>query len=318
MYLAMQYYQECIALGSKTGISLVAQEKTVKINALFKSLWKDIFLFERRFSRFIPDSELSMFNRRAGTKQSISREFHDLLAAAFKIAEQTKGLFNPFVLPAVQSAGYNHSRVPGHEQDAVDDHSDKAVAAIEQIEIGDNWAKIPYSTAIDFGGCAKGYLGDQLRSQMPDYIQGYWISLGGDISVGGQDKNNRPWTVSVQNADNPKKEIASISADGINAIATSGTNVHSGMQSGKHWHHIIDPATKLPAVTDVILATVCDNSLLNADVLASCAVILGSKQATGFLKKQGAKAGLLQYRSLKGKIQLKYFGNHIILKGIDA
>ena len=314
----MQYYQECIALGSKTGLSLVSDEKPSKINELFGSIWKEVFLFERRFSRFIPDSELSMFNRNAGTKQYISLEFRDILLAAFNKAEQTEGLFNPFVLPSLQTAGYKNSRVPGHEFDEIDDHSDKSVAAINQIEIGNNWAKIPYNTAIDLGGCGKGYLGEKLRNKIPDYIQGYWMSLGGDIALDGKDKYGQPWSVTVQNADDPTKDIASIDSSKINAVATSGTNVHRGRHSNKSWHHIIDPKSKLPAKTDVMLATVCANSLFNADILASCAVILGSKNAIKFLKNQGARAGILQYRSTKGSIQLLSFGNQLIKKGADA
>ena len=252
-------------------------------------------------------------------KNFISVEMKHLLMAASSMANQTDGLFNPFVLPAIQKAGYYYSRVPGHEKDLVDDHSDKAVVTIDRLEIGDNWAKIPYGTAIDFGGCGKGYLADQLRKSLPGTISGYWFSFGGDIALGGVDASDRPWNISVQSADDSSKNIATLSLPGVRGIATSGITVHQGRHAGKHWHHIIDPRTHLPADTDVLLATVCDNdSTLRADVLASCAVILGSNKGMRFLKKAGIASALLQFRNFKGETEMRSFGNGILPKVIYA
>lgn len=309
----MQHYQEAVALGSKTGLSLVISDAaTTQIDKLYRRLWKAVFLFERRFSRFLPGSELSLFNRGAGSKQIISTEFRDLLLAADDMARQTKGLYNPFILPALQSSGYSHSRVPGREKDSVDDHSKKAVAAADRLEIGDNWARIPYGTAIDLGGCGKGYLADQLRGQIADSVDGYWFSFGGDIAVGGRDEKNQPWGVTIQSADDPTRDIGVISVAEPSGIATSGTTVHRGKDAGKDWHHLIDPRTLLPAKTDVLLATVTDESTLRADVLASCAVILGSQKGLQFLKQQGAKGALLQCRTKKGQSHNIHFGECII------
>ncbi|HUY53364.1 MAG TPA: FAD:protein FMN transferase [Candidatus Dormibacteraeota bacterium] len=314
----MQYYQECIALGSKTGLSLISNSSPAKIENLYRELWRAVFTFERRFSRFLPDSELSIFNKNAGVGQNISPEFQTILTAAQKIAHETDGLYNPFILPALQAAGYGHSRVPGHEQDAVDDHSNKSVANIDQLEIGDNWAKIPYGTALDLGGCGKGYLADQLRSKLPSTVTGYWLLFGGDIAIGGHNEHNQPWSVTVQSADDPSKNIATLTAADISGIATSGTTVHGGKKAGRSWHHIIDPRTHQPAETDVLLATVCDNSTFRADVLASCAIILGGKQGLQFLKDYGVKAAVLQLQAANGETDVVHFGNGILLGTIHA
>lgn len=307
----MQHYQECVALGSKTGLSLVSDASQAKMESLYRQLWRDIFLFERRFSRFLPDSELSTFNRNAGMKQLVSSEFRDIMIVAREISNKTDGLYNPFVLPALQAAGYSHSRVPGYEQDAVDDHSHKSVTSINRLEIGDNWARIPYGTALDLGGCGKGYLADQLRDKLPDTISGYWFSFGGDIAVGGHDEHDQPWSVTVQSADDSSKNIAALTVVTNSGIATSGTTVHNGKKAGKSWHHIIDPRSRRPAETDVLLATVHADSALHADVLASCAVILGSKQGLQFLKRQKVNAAVLQCRASNGEADIVRFGNGI-------
>lgn len=306
----MQHYQECIALGSKTGISLVSNASPTKIEKLYSKLWKEIFIFERRFSRFLPDSELSMFNKHAGIKQFISQEFHDLLTAAFTIAHETNGLYNPFILPAVQKAGYTNSRVLGHEQDSVDDHSHKTVTNIHNLELGKNWARIPYGTAIDLGGCGKGYLADQLSSKLPDIITGYWFSFGGDIAIGGLDDRQLPWSVTVENAMQPSTNIGTLTINHTSGIATSGTTVLNGEKSGKTWHHLIDPRTNQPAKTDILLATVKDSSSLRADVLASCAVILGSKQGVQFLKQKKVNSAIIQFKTSTGQTDIIHLDNN--------
>ncbi len=309
----MQYYQECIALGSMTGISLVSDASPASIEALYANLWQSIFLFERQFSRFVPSSELSRLNREAGTRQFISSEFRDILLAAKTIANETDGIYNPFVLPALQASGYVHSRVPGYEQDAVDNYSNRSVVTIERLEIGDDWARIPYGTALDLGGCGKGYLADQLRTKLPKTVTGYWLSLGGDIAAGGLDDSKEPWKITIQDARDPIQNIGTLTTTTSCGVATSGTTVHTGKKGGKAWHHLIDPRTHEPAVTDVLLATVCDTSALRADVFASCAVILGSKEGLQFLKKHGIRAAALQCHLTNETFHSIHYGNGIII-----
>ena len=300
----MQFQQEQLALGSVVQISLVARSsQSMAIDALFSDLWKQAYTFERQFSRFLPQSELSFFNRQAGSKQRISPEFKKILTAARDISLAVDGLYNPFILPALQAAGYGASLVKGHEHDMYDDFANRKVVPIEKLEIGDSWAKIPQNSAIDLGGCGKGYLADQLADSVTSKVKGYWISLGGDVVFGGVNAIGQPWQINVLKARSETKPttIAKVQRDSKAkyAVATSGTTARYGVKQGKLWHHLIDPRTLQPAETDILTATVCAPSGLLADVLASCAVILGSEQAIQFLKQQGVSSALLQCRSSK-------------------
>ena len=310
-----QYYQKQQALGSEVELSLVASLEESGVAALYRELWHIVFQFERQFSRFLPASELSAFNRKPGTKQLVSPAFHDILASAKAIGVETEGLYNPFILPALQSAGYDHSLVRGHEQDSQDDHSYKAVASVDRLEIGSDWARIPYNTALDLGGCGKGYLADILAEKIPSSVSGFWLSLGGDVITSGVNGSGGSWRIAVQDAHNADRNIGQVAVrpgDRM-AAATSGTIVRKGIRAGKAWHHIIDPRTLCPADTDVLLVTVCDTSALRADVLASCAVILGEAEGLRFLRKHGVRAALFQ-PAVVGK-KPSYFGRSISLNG---
>lgn len=303
----MKFHQECIALGSRTSITLVSDSNSKSIDSIFRLIWKDVFSFERRFSRFITDSELTAFNNKPGIKQLISADFMKLLKAARRMSYETSGLYNPFVLPALQSTGYLNSRVPGYENDSVEDYSKRSVGAVDQLELGEDWAKIPYDTAIDIGGCGKGYLADLLRSRLTNEISGYCFSLGGDLAIGGYDDNGKTWNVGVENALDFKKSISTIQIKKDCGIATSGTTIHKGIKFGNSWHHLIDPKTRKPAQTDVLLATIEADSTLRADVLASCVVILGYKDSLKFLKNQHIHKAVIQYVDSFGNIQVEKF-----------
>ena len=289
--------QTKLALGGNVTIAMITDMPTTDVNKIFDGLWRQVFIFERQFSRFIPKSELTIFNRLQGIRTNITPEFKDLLTQSKTLSVETGGIFNPFVLPLLQKAGYMKSAVKGFENDVKIDYSDGRLVEIDKLEIGDDWATIPYGTAIDMGGICKGYLADQLRKTLDKLdINGYWMSLGGDVATSGRDANGNNLSLNIQSANNldEKSDWTIDCPIKYSAAATSGTFRRKNQYSDKTWHHIIDPLTLKPAETDVRLATVCADNATRADVLASCAVILGSKKAPDFLKKHGINSALLQ------------------------
>ncbi len=308
-----RFSQTKMALGGEVSLSFVADLSRSEADGLFAELWRSIFSFEQRFSRFLPASEVTLFNRSAGRKFDISSEFKALLLSSKKMSQLTGGLYNPFILPALQKAGYIQSAAPGYERDAVDDYSYRHVSPADALSIGDSWAMIPRDSAIDMGGCGKGYLADTLRSVLVEAgATGYWLSFGGDVATSGSDEHGRSLSLHIQDAHN----LSGVLERAVNcprtpfAVATSGTFRRKNQIVGSGWHHIIDPMTFKPAGTDIKLATVGAKNTLLADVLASCAVILGSKQAPAFLKSHGASAMLLQCIDSSGSFE-KHFGSSI-------
>ena len=307
--------QTKLALGSNVTIALISDFSSERVNEVFEGLWRQVYIFERQFSRFLPKSELTLFNRLHGIKTNVSANFMDLLTSTKNMSQESDGLYNPFILPILQKAGYMKSAVSGYEKDAKIDYTDRRVVGVDKLEIGDDWAMIPYGTAIDIGGIGKGYLADQLRKTLDELpVNGYWMSFGGDVVTKGTDENNNNLTLSIQNAQNlsDKSDWIVKCPIGYSAVATSGTFRRKNQYSKKAWHHIINPHTLEPAFTDIKLATVFADNATRADVLASCAVILGSKKAPDFLKKHGVKSAFLQCENEKGESFEKRFGTNIV------
>lgn len=294
----LKYFQTQVALGSAISLVLVTSMNQSAVDEIFRKLWLTIFEFEQRFSRFLPDSELTRFNRSAGTKQPVSQEFRSLLIVAKMMAQKSEGLYNPFVLPALQRAGYVHSMVSAHRQDVVDNYADRSVVDWSMLDIGDDWASIPYGTAIDLGGCGKGYAGD-LLADLADFsgdITGYWFSLGGDIVARGYDEAGQPWVIGVEDIVHQQKIIGTCSTSGTRryAVATSSITRRKGKQNGKDWHHIIDPLTGKPSETDILAASISASDSLTADVIASCVIIAGSDRALSYIQDKAVEGVLIQ------------------------
>ncbi len=295
------YYKTEAALGTQIHMVVVTDRKQDWAEGLLQRFWLEILLFEKRCSRFIQDSELALFNRSAGSRINITPEFKSVLIAAQRMGMMTDGLYNPFVLPALQRAGYKQSLVPEYAHDVVDDHSAKRVVPVKALTIGDNWADIPYGSAIDLGGCGKGFIGDALAdmADAQEGLAGYWFSIGGDVVTSGCDEHGKAWTVYITpriTDISSQARIGSATApkDSRFAVATSTVRYRAGVSAGKAWHHIIDPTTGEPAETNIVLASLCGNSLLEADVLASCAIIVGYPKVKTWLKKFDQQGVMLQ------------------------
>lgn len=286
------------ALGSEAVLTLILPENR-EADSIFDLLWSQINRFETSFSRFFPESELSRFNLQAGKTVAITPEFKKILEICKEMSQKTNGIFNPFVLPSLQRAGYIGSwPKPDKTESSVDYRQKGSSVDINQLIIGQNSAKIPKNSALDLGGIGKGYLLDQLSEfAEKQNIDRYWFSLGGDIICSGRDIDDKPWSISISDAVSPEKTIEKISNNGQKiAIATSGIIKRQGRYMGKKWHHLIDPRTGKPALTNVLTATVCAETAVVADVAAKCLVIGGSDRLKNIVNKLPISKAFLQLR----------------------
>jgi len=279
--------QQLEILGTTVELRFVC-DTNAPIEEWFTALWKEIETFQNSVSRFISTSELSLFNQHAGEQVVISNEFQALLLASAQYQELSKGLFTPFVLPALQRTGYLQSLLGNGSE--VNDYSSFPFSSKSTIEIGPSWARIPKQTAIELGGIGKGYLADQLRKNMAKYTEDYCLSLGGDISVSGNDLHG-PWVIAVETGTHITKEITYTSNEKTFGIATSAT---VRTKNGNKQPHIIDPRTGSPIESPYELCTVVAPTTTSADVFASCILIGGEAFADELLAKNLVQAVLLQ------------------------
>ena len=100
-------YDEFSAMN--TTIQVAAEGKRSALEPGFRLVRAYVAEAEQRFSRFRPDSELSILNRAAGSWVQVSADMMALLKEALEMVDLTDGFFNPAVLGALKSIGYDRS-----------------------------------------------------------------------------------------------------------------------------------------------------------------------------------------------------------------
>ena len=229
---------------------------------------------EARFTRFLPDSELARLNAGDGRYVPVSPEMFAMLEAALWAFEESQGLVNAAVLPAMLSAGYDRPFRQGLSEPAL------AVAAqlpplpdVLLLDAATRSVALAPGAALDLGGIAKGALADLLIDELGDNAV---CNLGGDLRVRGSGPEGDGWHIGLCD------RTAVALTEG--AVCTSGTTRRRWGQSA---HHLIDPRTGMPARTDLAEVSVVTDSALRGEIYAKCAMLLGSVAGLAFLEARG-------------------------------
>ncbi len=231
--------------------------------------------WETIFSRFRPQSELSCLNQSAGAWVAVSPSLLQVIQFARRAAELTNGLFNPLVLNALESAGYDRPFDVMPEQSALPASSGKPVPSPNLIEIQtkSRHVRLPPGARLDLGGIAKGWAAEQAAIAL-GMTGAAMVDAGGDMVARGSPDDSGGWIVQV-----PVPEAAYLYRISLKncAIATSGTDYRRWERAGTMQHHIIDPRTGAPAQTEIVQASVIAPDMLHAEVWAKAALISGNQ-----------------------------------------
>ena len=281
------------AMGSQVVLWLDIEDKAAaqqafdEVVALFESN-------EQALSRFRPTSELSRFNRCSGQWVAVSELLWQQVSMAVQMADLTDGRFDPTLLNGLERAGYNRSfaMVSGDWQmeqahgfvlpGGWEEQSGQLIlrGMWEAIEFNEERraVRVPEGVQIDLGGISKGDTAQQavavLQAAGPCLVD-----AGGDLAAGKAPYDFPGWPVAISAPGAVGQEdaldLASIwLANG--AMATSGVDYRRWNQDGRAMHHLIDPFTGSPAVTDGLTATVLAGEAAQAEAWATAILVAGS------------------------------------------
>jgi thiamine biosynthesis lipoprotein len=213
---------------------------------------------EALLSRFRPDSELSRLN--AGGTLDAGPDLLAVTRAALAARERSGGRFDPTVHDALVTAGYDRS----FELLAPDDshRPGPAPRCNGRVEVDGSRITLAPDVRLDLGGIAKGYAVDRAAAILAERGP-CLVNAGGDLVARGGS-----WPVGLEGAD----VVLELTGG---AIATSGRDRRRWRRGGEECHHLIDPATCRPAVTDLLHVTVVAPTAVEAEVLAKVAFLGG-------------------------------------------
>lgn len=240
---------------------------------------------EARFSRFSADSELSRLNR-AG-HGPVSAEMLDLVEAALDARRRTGGRFDPTVLDALVTSGYDRSfeQVAPIGEDP-DPAARKPCNGTVTVDRAAGTVALSPGVRIDLGGIAKGYAADRVAARLAR-TGPCLVNAGGDIAIAGLPAAGT-WNVGVPTGDG---QVTLALTEG--GLATSGCDRRRWIRSGEHRHHLIDPSTGMPSASDLLRVTVVGSSAVDAEILAKHLFLLGSRGAAQAADRDGIPAVLV-------------------------
>jgi len=139
--------------------------------------------------------------------------------------------------------------------------------------------------ALDLGGIAKGWIAEQAAQILSD-IPGPapWMLVR--YVPGGLPEGQAQWPVALEDPLQPENTLTTLKV-APGAIATSTITKRVWQQAGKNRHHIIDPRTGEPAVSDWISVTVIAPHVYEAEVFAKALLIGGPQEAEEIIRHSG-------------------------------
>ena len=136
------------------------------------------------------------------------------------------------------------------------------------LAVGAGRARLQEGTGVDLGGIAKGWLADRLAERLGANCL---VNLGGDLFARGGGPEGSGWPVGFAGKTLLLKDLGA---------ATSGTRYR---RWGADLHHLIDPRSGLPAVSDLEEVSVLAPTGADAEIFAKTALLLGREAGDYFL-----------------------------------
>ncbi len=261
------------------------------------------------------DSYLARFNSaEANEKIEVDEHIFAMFTLAKTLYEQTNGAFNPTVNALSKAWGVDNEGIRKYcygtdKPESLPSYSElqdlKELLTLDAIiasKENDRYylCKTERGVTLDFGGLAKGYCADLLKTiAKTDGASSALISISGNLMLVGKNLDTKKdWRVGV-NHPRPKDERYACGitvSDG--SVVTSGDYERYYEYEGLRINHVINPLTLCPVGIEydngyesvasyVVSATVVGESSLLCDAYSTAVMVLGVEEGAKMLQSVG-------------------------------
>jgi thiamine biosynthesis lipoprotein len=247
---------------------------------------------ESAWSRFRSDSELNHLCRLAGTGPvPVSPEMIGAVGHAVALWYVTDGRFDPTIRAALEACGYDRTfdLVSANGPPAP---PSRPAPGCDGVRIDRDRATVtmPAGMRIDLGGIGKGLAADLVVAGLVERgARGACVALGGDVRVTGHSTTGSPWSVPIED---PRNESLTIGSRTLveQAVVTSTTRFRRWQRGNATMHHLIDPATGVPARQGVTAVVAQADEAWWAEGVAKAALVAGTEAGLDLLERLGVAA----------------------------
>lgn len=242
--------------------------------------------FNRKMSVFDPESEISRINRaKAGEWIRLSPEMSAVMKDASRIWKLSGGAFDPTVGKLVGLWGFG-AETPQKMPSAAEISEALKETGFDKLEFDDDCTRIKKkkdNIYINLSAIAKGYGVDRLSELLKE--EGYTdfvIEIGGEvIARGNRSPKENGWKIGVAKPAQTRENAFVVSLRD-KAVATSGDYRNYYYKDGQKYSHTISPRSGYPVKHNLASVTVFGDSSMEADALATAAMVMGEKKALKF------------------------------------
>lgn len=236
------------AMGTLFRVSVYAPDASTASNAVARAFAR-VAELERVCSDYDAASEISLATRelRAGEWVSISPDLTRLLAESLRIARATDGAFDPTLgrLTRLWRISRKRGELPSPAVLA-EARADSGWRHLELDEAGRRFRSARAGLRFDFGGIAKGFAVDEMRSILTKHgLRRHLVTGGGEVGAGEAPPGAEGWSVGLAHPFHPGPLPLRVLTLRQAALSMSGDREQTVEIDGVGYSHVIDPATGL-------------------------------------------------------------------------
>jgi thiamine biosynthesis lipoprotein len=263
-------------------------------------LTAELLAVDAACSRFRRDAELWRVNHARGRRVRVSPLLGEALTVALAAARLTDGDVDPTCGTSLVRLGYDRDFARARRHTSALRQPAAPAPGWRSVEFDPalREVRVPAGAVLDLGATAKALAADRVAEAIVAELGcGVLVNLGGDIRVAGPAPEDG-WRVGI--ADDVsfdggpgagEDHVVMIRTGGL---ATSGTAVRSWRRGSARLHHIVVPATGLPAQSCWRAVSVAAATCVDANT-ASTAAILRSERAPAWLAGASLPARLVRH-----------------------
>lgn len=283
------------AMGTSWHVTIVAPPEGARRGDLEQALAAEIATVEQSMSTWIEGSDVSRFNRDAGTGwQRVPAAFCEFVAAALAISEETGGAFDPTAGALVNLWGFGPGEMRFEPPAERDLEAARALSGYDKLEADcarPGLRKAEGGLYVDLSAIAKGYAVDRAAELLDARsVDNYLVEIGGELRVRGKNPAGGPWRIAIELPDPAGRAVQRVVRVTDNAVATSGDYRNFFEYDGRRYSHTIDPRTGRPVEHDAAAVTVVTLPAARADALATALLVLGPDAGLEFAEQADVAA----------------------------
>jgi thiamine biosynthesis lipoprotein len=272
----------------------VADRSEEHAQSAIREAMAEFHRIDNLMSSYQPESTVSRLNRAGATGGvAVDKELLHVLQQSVEISTASAGAFDVTIWPVSQLWDFpgGNKSVPAAELLA----EKRSLVGYMSMNLDPSAGTVGFrldGMGVDLGAIAKGWAIDRAMEKLVARgIRNAIIDAGGDLRIIGHRPGKTSWRIGVQHPRDPGAMLLTFDLTDT-AIVTSGDYERFFMVDGVRYHHILDPASGLPA-RGCQSVTVLAPTAAEADACATAAFVLGPSRGLAFLRSRPGVRGVI-------------------------